>query len=50
MRTPNRKEDITMARMKIKDLPKDMRITKEELKALLGNPDLVIIDVRYGRD
>jgi hypothetical protein len=26
------------------------RITTEELKALLGNPDLVIIDVRYGRD
>ena len=26
------------------------RITKEELKALFGNPDLVIIDVRYGRD
>ncbi len=26
------------------------RMTKEELKALLGNPDLVIIDVRYGRD
>ena len=26
------------------------RTTKEDLKALLGNPDLVIIDVRYGRD
>lgn len=26
------------------------RMTKEELKAFLGNPDLVIIDVRYGRD
>ncbi len=26
------------------------RMTKEELKALLGNPELVIIDVRYGRD
>jgi rhodanese-related sulfurtransferase len=26
------------------------RMSKEELRALLGNPDLVIIDVRYGRD
>ncbi len=26
------------------------RMTKEELKAILGNPDLVIIDVRYGKD
>jgi len=26
------------------------RMTKEELKAMLGNPDLIIIDVRYGRD
>jgi rhodanese-related sulfurtransferase len=26
------------------------RITKDELKAMLGNPDLIIIDVRYGRD
>jgi len=26
------------------------RMTKETLKALLGNPDLVIIDVRYGKD
>lgn len=26
------------------------RMSKEELKALLSNPDLVIIDVRYGRD
>lgn len=26
------------------------RITKEELKAILGHPDLVIIDVRYGKD
>ena len=25
-------------------------MTKEELKAMLGNPDLIIIDVRYGRD
>ena len=26
------------------------RMTKEELKAMLNNPDLVIIDVRTGRD
>jgi len=26
------------------------RITKEELKAKLDNPDLVIIDVRFGLD
>jgi hypothetical protein len=26
------------------------RMTKEELKALLGNPNLTIIDVRLGRD
>jgi len=26
------------------------RITKEELKAKLDSPDLVIIDVRYGTD
>lgn len=25
------------------------RMTKEELKALLSHPDLIIIDVRYGR-
>jgi len=26
------------------------RMTKEELKAMLGNPNLIIIDVRYGKD
>jgi len=26
------------------------RMTKDELKAMLGNPDLTIIDVRYGKD
>ena len=26
------------------------RMTKDELKPMLGNPDLIIIDVRYGRD
>jgi len=26
------------------------RMTKDELKAKLGNPDLLIIDVRYGKD
>lgn len=26
------------------------RMTKEELKAMLGNPDLIIIDVRIGSD
>ena len=26
------------------------RMTKDDLKAMLGNPDLLIIDVRYGRD
>ncbi len=26
------------------------RMTKDELKAIMGNPDLLIIDVRYGKD
>jgi hypothetical protein len=26
------------------------RMTQEELKGLLGNPDLIIVDVRFGRD
>jgi len=26
------------------------RMTKDELKAMMGNPDLVIIDVRLGKD
>lgn len=26
------------------------RMTKEELKAMLGNPDLIIVDVRLGSD
>lgn len=26
------------------------RITKEELKGMMENPDLVILDVRYGKD
>jgi hypothetical protein len=26
------------------------RMTKDELKALLGNPDLIILDVRHGSD
>ena len=26
------------------------RMTKEELKAMMDNPDVVIIDVRYGKD
>jgi predicted sulfurtransferase len=26
------------------------RMTKEELRAMLGNPDVVIIDVRSGKD
>lgn len=26
------------------------RMTKEELKAMLGSPDLVIVDVRIGKD
>jgi hypothetical protein len=26
------------------------RMAKDELKAMLGNPDLLIIDVRFGRD
>jgi len=30
-----------------KDAP---RTTKEELKAMMDNPDVVIIDVRYGKD
>ena len=30
--------------------PEPPRMTKEELMAMLGNPDLVIIDVRYGKD
>lgn len=27
-----------------------LRMSKEELKALLDHPDLVLIDVRYGKD
>jgi len=26
------------------------RMTKDKLKAMLGNPDLLLIDVRYGND
>ncbi len=26
------------------------RMTKDELKARLGSPDLLVIDVRYGKD
>lgn len=26
------------------------RMTKEQLKAMLGNPDVVIVDVRLGKD
>ena len=26
------------------------RMTKDELKAILGNPDLVMLDVRYKKD
>ena len=26
------------------------RMPKDELKAMLGSPDLIIIDVRYGKD
>ena len=26
------------------------RMTKDDLKAMLGNPDLLVIDVRYGKD
>jgi hypothetical protein len=32
---------------KFTDVP---RMTKEDLRAMLGNPNLVIIDVRYGTD
>jgi hypothetical protein len=32
---------------KFTDVP---RMTKEDLRAILGNPNLVIIDVRYGKD
>jgi len=30
--------------------PEAPRMTKDELKAVLGHPDFLIIDVRYGRD
>jgi rhodanese-related sulfurtransferase len=36
-----------MAYAKPEDAP---RMTKEELKAMMGSPDLVIIDVRSGTD
>jgi predicted sulfurtransferase len=36
-----------MAYAKSEDAP---RMTKEELKAMMGSPDLVIIDVRSGTD
>jgi len=32
----NKKEVFTMARIKIKDLPKDMKISREEMKKLFG--------------
>jgi len=38
---------ITVVAASAADIP---RITVEELKAMLGNPDLVIIDVRIERD
>jgi hypothetical protein len=39
-------EGCTMLKKSV-DAP---RMTKGELKAMLGNPDLLIIDVRYGKD
>jgi rhodanese-related sulfurtransferase len=27
-----------------------LKMTKEELRAMLGSPNLVVIDVRYGKD
>ena len=38
---------VWMTYAKSADVP---RMPKEELKAMMGSPDLVIIDVRYGRD
>ena len=38
---------VSMRFAKSADAP---RMTKDELKGMLGNPDLVIVDVRYGKD
>lgn len=38
---------VSHAIAKSADAPK---MTKDELKGLLGNPDLVVLDVRYGKD
>jgi rhodanese-related sulfurtransferase len=38
---------IFVSRILSADAP---RITKDELKALLGNPDLILLDVRSGSD
>ena len=34
--TPKQKEVFTMARIKIRDLPKDRKISKEEMKKVFG--------------
>ena len=38
---------VSMRSAKSADAP---RMTKDELKGMLGSPDLVIVDVRYGKD
>jgi rhodanese-related sulfurtransferase len=30
--------------------PEPSRMSKDELKAMLGSPDLILLDVRYGKD
>ena len=39
--------EVSMIFAKSADAP---RMTKDELKGMLGSPDLVIVDVRYGKD
>jgi len=42
---------LTIALSPTSSLPADTpMITKDELKAMLGKPDLVLVDVRLGRD
>ena len=38
-----------MARIKIKDLPEDMKVSKEELKRIRGGIMYISPSVRYGK-
>ena len=38
-----------MARIKIKDLPKDLKVSKEELKRIRGGIMYIAPSIRYGK-